>query len=312
MLSPYENAVLEQYIKNRQSVLKTLKNERVGHACMNVIDLFEIYKRHILTFSKKSDRDYIKEVFSKTELFDVSLMEMQIKREFHTRLINDKVIGKLPNEITLPFECCFIKVYDDAEETNGVFIREYNPEYLTGAILIVSRRFGQNIEISVPFTIALDTQIVTIEIKALLKEFRRVYSIPQDLEELSDLYKVMFDDVVMMVSLALNPIDCLKDHTIVVDHTNKKEYYARKGKPTIKVENRPIYYVLNKKERYDNRITPITHLEYSHSFRVRGHWRHHNGIGKNRQGVYNVEGYTWVTDYLKGEGELVKRVRVVK
>ena len=55
-------------------------------------------------------------------------------------------------------------------------------------------------------------------------------------------------------------------------------------------------------------------LEYSFAFKVRGHWRHINEgtFGKDRNGNYNVKGYTWVTEYTKGEGELAKRIRVIE
>lgn len=49
------------------------------------------------------------------------------------------------------------------------------------------------------------------------------------------------------------------------------------------------------------------------AYEVMGHWRRLNNpntLGKNRQGEYCVEGRTWVRDFIKGSGELKKRVRV--
>lgn len=53
-------------------------------------------------------------------------------------------------------------------------------------------------------------------------------------------------------------------------------------------------------------------IDWSHSWTVRGHWRKINGIGKDRNNQELVYGYTWVNSYLKGNGELVKKARIVK
>lgn len=54
-------------------------------------------------------------------------------------------------------------------------------------------------------------------------------------------------------------------------------------------------------------------VEYSHRFLVRGHWRKHEGVGKNRAGERVVEGMTWVSECEKGDKNLplIKKVRVV-
>lgn len=110
----------------------------------------------------------------------------------------------------------------------------------------------------------------------------------------------------------------LSKHEIIVDKNEKMkpEYYRfnDKRKKTIKVTNRPIYYVLEKND-YENRnyhIRPLGKTEHSHAFKVRGHWRKIDGVGKDRNGNYRIEGFTWVVDYVKGQGELVNRVRIVR
>lgn len=54
-------------------------------------------------------------------------------------------------------------------------------------------------------------------------------------------------------------------------------------------------------------------IDWSHRWSVRGHWRTCNGIGKDRDGNYCVEGKTWVEAHEKGpeEAELIKKQRVV-
>ena len=67
------------------------------------------------------------------------------------------------------------------------------------------------------------------------------------------------------------------------------------------------------KQNY-NRIKPLGHLAFDHSFKVRGHWRKisPHSYGKNRQGEYVVTGITWVKEHVRGEGDLVKKIRVLK
>lgn len=53
-------------------------------------------------------------------------------------------------------------------------------------------------------------------------------------------------------------------------------------------------------------------IEWSHLWSVRGHWRKHEGIGKDREGIYQIPGYTFVRDHVKGIGEeVIKKIRVV-
>ena len=54
-------------------------------------------------------------------------------------------------------------------------------------------------------------------------------------------------------------------------------------------------------------------IDWSHRWEVMGHWRKISGIGKDRGGRYDIEGYTWVVPHTKGpDGKpVVKKIRVV-
>lgn len=54
-------------------------------------------------------------------------------------------------------------------------------------------------------------------------------------------------------------------------------------------------------------------IDWSHRFEVRGHWRKIGGIGKDREGIYCIDQYTWVTDFVKGAEHLplVRKTRLV-
>jgi transposase-like protein len=53
-------------------------------------------------------------------------------------------------------------------------------------------------------------------------------------------------------------------------------------------------------------------IEWRQCWDVRGHWRKHNGIGKDRFGIYNRTGFTWVKEHIKGDVQspVVKKTRV--
>lgn len=55
-------------------------------------------------------------------------------------------------------------------------------------------------------------------------------------------------------------------------------------------------------------------VDWTHRFEVRGHWRKVSGIGKDRQGNYGTEGFTWISSYVKGSDDLplIKKQRVVQ
>lgn len=84
-----------------------------------------------------------------------------------------------------------------------------------------------------------------------------------------------------------------------------------KNKEFIKIKN--IVRIIPKKERDTARPIIGKNLDFTHRFEVRGHWRKVDGIGKDRQGNYNVKGFTWVVPFVKGPEEkpLVKKTRLL-
>lgn len=69
-----------------------------------------------------------------------------------------------------------------------------------------------------------------------------------------------------------------------------------------------------KPKKLQNESITTLNIDWSHRFEVRGHWRVFEGVGKNRDGEYNIEGFTWVKNYVKGPEHLplVKKTRVVE
>lgn len=59
-------------------------------------------------------------------------------------------------------------------------------------------------------------------------------------------------------------------------------------------------------------VQPGRHIDWSHAWLVRGHWRTIKGLGKDRAGNYCIEGKTFVNPFQKGTGDLVHKTRIVE
>ena len=267
---------------------------------------------------KGRNHDLLQEIYASTEFFDMEFLDdineqVKLSNYVHTPK-NSKADFPIEN-FSLPFQSVFIR-YD---EQCHIFLREYAPDVITGTLYITECYFeevsrgtiGEGI-LNCPFTIHLSNVISRPSVVINYNWFSVDDSTGEDEDSTSDL------QVIIKVCEVL---DKLSHKAIAVDkpsNPNLHEYYRRKRKPTIKIPHRPISYILgDKKEdvtpKYKN-IRVIGNLEYSYSFHVRGHWRRigEKTLGKDRNGNYNMHGYTWVTEYIKGEGELAKRIRVVK
>lgn len=73
----------------------------------------------------------------------------------------------------------------------------------------------------------------------------------------------------------------------------------------------PITHMCNKKyiKRYNNPTG--NKIEWKHSWKVLGHWRKNRSLGKNREGLYCENGRTWVKPCVKGNGDLIEKLRIL-
>ena len=257
-------------------------------------------ERHIE--DKGRNYDLLQEVYANTEFFDTTLYKLVNVPVQQLPFIDDDYRSFfLVEHLSLPFQNNFVKITDN----QCIFLREYAPNILIGTLYTVN--FLGNNSLNMTFTIRVGEDTAHL----LLDNFPY---------PLSNLNQLMNDASTYIASVCLT-LNELSKKAVAVDkpsNPNHCEYYRRKRKPTIKVPQRPIYYILGNKDenvepKYKSIRTTGT-LEYSYCFRVRGHWRRVNEgtLGKDRNGNYNVKGYTWVTEYTKGEGELAKRIRVIE
>ena len=264
-----------------------------------VQDLFKQYQKERLKEAKKSEQDYIKEIFSTTELFDLTNIPATKEQYILEHISDTEAIVESYPTITLPFANCFLKIYE-GQQRGTLFVREYSPTLLSGS----NQLDINNAHFNFPFLFDLETN--KLEITVDLQD--KLLEVSNGMMDYSNIKNIIL--------VTLYNINRLNTHKVLVDHLTKPEYYSFTNKPTVKINNRPIYYVLDKntynRRRYN--IKAVTKLTPSYAFRVRGHWRtiNSNSLGKDRNGEYKVKGHTWVIDYIKGQGEVVHKLRVIK
>ena len=252
---------------------------------------------------KGRNHDLLQEVYASTEFFDTTLYKfVGIEYDFDKFNSRTYMAYFSTEDLCIPFQNNFIKI----EENKYIFLREYAPNMLTGTMFIPN--YIDKVSLNIPFRIEIGETTSVI-----ISDFY--------VDILKDRIERIVRDLFVIVISVCKTLSELSKKSVAVDkpsNPNLCEYYRRKRKPTIKIPQRPIYYVLgDKKEdvtKKYNSIHSMGKLEYSHAFKVRGHWRRidEKSLGKDRNGDYGVHGYTWVTEYIKGEGELTKKLRVIK
>ena len=270
---------------------------------------------------KGKNYDLLQEIYANTEFFDMEFLDRPSEfepNEFEYSLKKCRADFPIEN-FSLPFQNIFIHysgyVY--------IFLREYAPDILTGTIYNLNYEFEYKNKgfiatgnLNLPFTIFLSDNYPVASRPSVVIDYNCIKGKFENYDE--ELDSVTDDvDTIMYICKILND---LSHKSVAVDKPVNTffEYYRRKRKPTIKIPQRPIYYVLGEKDKDVSAkykyIQPTGTLEYSYAFKVRGHWRRvgDKTLGKDRNGVYGIKGYTWVTEYTKGEGELAKRLHVIK
>lgn len=115
----------------------------------------------------------------------------------------------------------------------------------------------------------------------------------------------------LMLRVAANYVKILRDRKYEVGQGKAKHRIKmRDGRSIIK----KLIYIRPKRE--NNSTYPISEsIDWSHRWVVMGHWRKTHLLGKDRNGVYCVNGYTWVVPHEKGpEGKplISDKVRLLR
>lgn len=256
---------------------------------------------------------------AQTEMFDISnyVKELPVVEKVCKDFIKfgkraTYVQCNIYSKLSLPFENTLVKI-NEREQTfknmtfhleNHVFIHENSPEELTGFLVCTLEAYNRP---DVDIQVVLEP--IVINRSGLLMLFTKDDE-PESERETG----------CRLITRALVTLDNLRECKVYdyTAHSFSPKYIRRKGCPTLKIDNRPIYYVMNKDDKETkprNIDLSKGRLSCSYAFKVRGHWRTlHNPktIGLDRNGQRTVLGSTWIKEYIKGEGDLIKRVRVIK
>lgn len=261
----------------------------------------------------KKNYDYCIDTYAKAQLIDITSVYYSAgacdnsTAKVYENMNEYIVRADLPDvckELTLPFEVCFFKLYDNNRLGNDksayFFIKDYAPMTYTGALMI---------ELS-------DGSI--FKIIFIVSENKVEYVLKKDI-----LLRVNIEDVLKSfagkIIRTLTVINKLspKVHNIYKVAPEHTEYLRKKlTRETIKVR-RPIYIYINQKEK-ENTINPTKQYNAERvtrelSWIVRGHWRRLDSPskrGKNANGEYVVEGYTWVVPHVCGNKDILPERRL--
>ena len=257
----------------------------------------------------------LQEVYAETELFDLSFIPENPHYQVETRGItaqSDSLIN-----CSLPFSSIFMKISGNSGNAY-IFAREFSPTQITGTLYVVLEISPNYTVQNNPFILDTETGKVTL-MNDRMKLFKKLLELDTTL--IHNIRNNVLSAILCDVTSTLQIINSLNKHKVYSETkaNEKTEYFRRKGKPTLKVNNRPLYYVLEPKDtesekKVVHRASNTCRIELNHSFKVRGHWRKIDpqSYGKNRNGEYVVIGHTWVRDHVKGTGEMVKKLRVIK
>ena len=134
--------------------------------------------------------------------------------------------------------------------------------------------------------------------------------------DFGNFYQQMVIDTALTVIKLLETINH-KSWTVVSNDTPVK-VKSRVGRNLTKYKYKPsniVYVTTEHKFRTAHpELSPKIINKPNYAYEVRGHWRRlqHSQIGKDREGLRGVKGFTWVTPFIKGEGEVMKKIRIVK
>lgn len=265
-------------------------------------EIFKKFQKERHAEDKKKHYNLLQETYANTILF--YFKDTPINKTYTPNIIHDicsycdeKILNL--KELSLPFKNIFAQVFNRQflkdnkliSENYYLFLREFDPEHITGTLYTVS----ENYTINTPFTIDISLNCISWDNK--------------------------YSDNILFLNIILESLKilCNLHNKYVIKSTptnNIKEYFPRKKDTTIQVQNRPLYYVYGTHKDMSSQIKQNKNYTYEilKSFLVRGHWRKINSesIGKDREGLRCVHGYTWISEYKKGADEPVSSLRIVK
>lgn len=142
----------------------------------------------------------------------------------------------------------------------------------------------------------------TTEMESLFKnKFGSNYDSEEVKEEVKKIMQSQQGNTLKIISLIMH-----KNLYRYIENTNlgNKKRFGRV------ITNQVVHVYKNK--NLINKLSKNGTIDFKHSFAVCGHWRKVPSIGKNRNGQYVIEGFTWIDSFTKGSGIFIQKSRVIK
>ena len=243
---------------------------------------------------------------------------------------------KIPEALDMPFQRCFFQcfnngltvcnsiTYEEIAELMGFNKKEFDL-YLQEHLNVSAEDSISAIDILIPNIYVHEIAPKYIRVIAVVNLGKLTFPISFSFKDgkigvgKSD-FNRLYEEMVVEVALSVISIFNILNHKswTVVSNEAPVKVKTRVGRKLTKYKYKPssIVYV-STKQKFCTR-----HPEHSHriinkpnyAYEVRGHWRRlqYHQIGKDREGLRGIKGFTWVTSFTKGEGEVMKKVRIVK
>lgn len=247
------------------------------------------------------------------------------------------------DKIGLPFQSCYFALRD-SDTLRGIYVHEKEPNKFEVQLFFhISRGIDVDVETlkkqvrkSKKYKNTSEEELDKVinefighkdEICALL-EFDleltgddRIYKnklyIPYWLEEHPEAYneiKEIFNGstaVLLMIMYRVN-----NKQTTLTETDEQVKVRARLSGKFTKLKYKPNYIIHINSEKKVRQEYPNARIvtKPNYSWEVRGFWRQlasRQKIGHDRNGLIIYNGYTWVKPHVRGEGELIKKVRVM-
>lgn len=221
----------------------------------HVSELFKEHCERCIKDDKGKNYNYLQETYAKTELFDLSLLDIDWNKYSGEDILNpviegDMVIGegKALKDMCLPFENVFLKLPNASDDSIvALYLHEFNPITVTGCLISIN----EEATITLTFHVLIDSGKIYMNYSPL-HEYTELYAekVKKHLDHdecISILTSHTCSFLYRNIHVVIDSLNNLPKQTVVADKVNKAEYYRRKGLSTIKVY-KPIYYVMDKKE----------------------------------------------------------------
>lgn len=157
------------------------------------------------------------------------------------------------------------------------------------------------------------TCLLVIEISPSKKMFFEAMAPTKDIKDRGRLNYWSSDDVVTAnrTELIRAYLDILNKSAMGVECVREKMRIGHGADRSIHKINQVVRVCPKRHEQHEPTIQGRG-IDWSHRWEVRGHWRACSGIGKDRNDIYQMAGFTWVRNHERGPDHLplVKKTRL--